>query len=205
MSEICKYQTLKSTSESLYKEKGSKFYGYAFTVYNEDEVKERLEEIRKIHNTARHHCYGYRLGVGQEERYRANDDGEPSNSAGKPIYGQLLSAEITNVLIIVVRYFGGTKLGVGGLISAYKITAKETIDAGSIVEQEIMNFYKIYFDYSEMSEVMNFIKQQKIKVVSQVFETSCEIQFKISLKKTPSICTHFEEMEGVEISFLEKK
>ena len=205
MNEISTYQTLKSNSESLYKEKGSKFYGYAFPVYNEEEVKERLEEVRKIHNAARHHCYGYRIGVGQEERYRANDDGEPSNSAGKPIYGQLLSAEITNVLIIVVRYFGGTKLGVGGLISAYKIAAKEAIDSGTIVEKEIMNYYKINFDYPEMSEVMNFIKQQKIEIFSQVFETSCEIQFKISLKKTPSICAHFEEIEEVEISFLEKK
>lgn len=205
MSTISKYNTLNAPSESLYKEKGSKFFGYAFPVYSEEDVKEKLEEIRKVHNAARHHCYGYRLGVGAEERYRANDDGEPSNSAGKPIYGQLLSAEITNVLIIVVRYFGGTKLGVGGLISAYKIAAKEAIDAGKIVEQEIMNYYKINFEYPEMSEVMNFVKQQKLDVISQVFETSCEISFRISLKKSPSISTYFEEMEGVEITFLDKK
>ncbi len=205
MSTISKYHTLNAPSESLYKEKGSKFFGYAFPVYSEEDVKEKLEEIRKVHNAARHHCYGYRLGVGAEERYRANDDGEPSNSAGKPIYGQLLSAEITNVLIIVVRYFGGTKLGVGGLISAYKIAAKEAIDAGKIVEQEIMNYYKINFEYPEMSEVMNFVKQQKLDVISQVFETSCEISFRISLKKSPSISTYFEEMEGVEITFLDKK
>lgn len=205
MTEFSTYHTLKTSSESLYKEKGSKFFGYAFPVISEEEVKEKLEEVRKIHNTARHHCYGYRLGVGKEERYRANDDGEPSNSAGKPIYGQLLSAEITNVLIIVVRYFGGTKLGVGGLISAYKITAKEAIDAGEIVEQEIMDYYKINFNYPEMSAVMNFVKQQKLDVISQVFETTCEINFKIPIKKTPSISAHFEEMEGVEISFLEKK
>jgi|TARA_B110000967_G_scaffold80448_1_gene83186 uncharacterized YigZ family protein len=205
MDDISTYSTLKSTSESLYKEKGSKFYGYAFPVFSEEEVKEKLEEVRKIHNTARHHCYGYRLGVGIKERYRANDDGEPSNSAGKPIYGQLLSAEITNALIIVVRYFGGTKLGVGGLISAYKISAKEAIDAGEIVEQKIMDYYKINFEYPEMSEVMNFIKLQKIDVTSQVFETHCEICFRVSLKKTPSIFSHFEEIEGVEISFLEKK
>ena len=205
MSTISKYHTLNAPSESLYKEKGSKFFGYAFPVYSEEDVKEKLEEVRKVHNAARHHCYGYRLGVGAEERYRANDDGEPSNSAGKPIYGQLLSAEITNVLIIVVRYFGGTKLGVGGLISAYKIAAKEAIDAGEIVEQEIMNYYKINFEYPEMSEVMNYVKQQKLDVISQVFETSCEISFRISLKKSPSISTYFEEMEGVEITFLDKK
>ena len=192
MDDISTYSTLKSTSESLYKEKGSKFYGYAFPVFSEEEVKEKLEEVRKIHNTARHHCYGYRLGVGIKERYRANDDGEPSNSAGKPIYGQLLSAEITNALIIVVRYFGGTKLGVGGLISAYKISAKEAIDAGEIVEQKIMDYYKINFEYPEMSEVMNFIKLQKIDVTSQVFETHCEICFRVSLKKTPSIFSHFD-------------
>ncbi|MEN8928135.1 MAG: YigZ family protein [Flavobacteriales bacterium] len=205
MEEIFKYQTLKSTSESLFKEKGSKFFGYAFSVFNEEEVKEKLDEIRKLHNTARHHCYGYRLGVGQEERYRANDDGEPSNSAGKPIYGQLLSAEITNVLIVVVRYFGGTKLGVGGLISAYKIAAKEAIDSGIIVTKEIMNYFQIQFDYLEMSGVMNYVKHQKLEVVSQVFEANCEIQFKTSLKKTPSISAFFAEMEGVELSFLGKK
>lgn len=199
------YFTLKKLSESLFKEKGSKFYGYAFPVFSEEDVKEKLAEIRKIHNTARHHCYGYRLGVGEEERYRANDDGEPSNSAGKPIYGQLLSAKITNVLVIVVRYFGGTKLGVGGLISAYKTAAKEAIDAGEIVQKEIMNYYKINFDYTEMSDVMNFVKHHKLEVVTQVFESSCEICFRNSLKMSNSVFTHFEGMEGVEISFLEKK
>ena len=130
------------------KEKGSKFFGYAFPVASEEEVKLCLEELRVKHNDARHHCYAYRLGIGTEERYRANDDGEPSNSAGKPIYGQLLSADITNVLLVVVRYFGGVKLGVGGLISAYKLSAKDTIVAGKIIDEIEQNYYQINFKKS---------------------------------------------------------
>lgn len=205
MDEISTYKTLKKPSESLYKEKGSKFYGFAFSVFDEEDVKKRLNEVKKIHSAARHHCYGYRLGVGTEERYRANDDGEPSNSAGKPIYGQILSSEITNTLVVVVRYFGGTKLGVGGLITAYKIAAKEAIDASEIVKKGIMNYYKITFDYPEMSEVMNFVKHQKLDVVSQVFEANCEIIFKINLQKTLSVLTHFEKMEGIVCNFIKKK
>ena len=199
------YQTLKSTSDSLFKEKGSKFYGYAFPVSSEEDVKERLFELREKHNDARHHCYGYRLGIGNEERYRANDDGEPSNSAGKPIYGQLLSAEITNVLIVVVRYFGGVKLGVGGLISAYKTSAKLTIDAGEIIAKEELNYYKIRFEYPQMSEVMNFVKSNRLDVVNQVFEVNCKIEFRHSIPNSKSLVLQLEEMENVKVEFLSKK
>ena len=199
------YQTLKSTSDSLFKEKGSKFYGYAFPVSSEEDVKERLAELREKHNDARHHCYGYRLGIGNEERYRANDDGEPSNSAGKPIYGQLLSAEITNVLIVVVRYFGGVKLGVGGLISAYKTSAKLTIDAGEIIAKEELNYYKIRFEYPQMSEVMNFVKSNRLDVVNQVFEINCEIEFRHSIPNSKFLVLQLEELENVKVEFLSKK
>jgi uncharacterized YigZ family protein len=199
------YRTLKSCSVSLLKEKGSKFYGYAFRVIDEEEVKEKLEEIRVKHNDARHHCYAYRLGIGSEERYRVNDDGEPSNSAGKPIYGQLLSAEITNVLIIVVRYFGGVKLGVGGLIFAYKTSAKETLNSGIIIKKEELNYYKINFEYPQMSEVMNCIKSNRLEVINQVFEIHCKIEFCNSIKKSKSLLLQLEEIENVEVEFLFKK
>ncbi len=205
MNSLFTYQTLESSSESLYKEKGSKFYSYAFQVRSEEEVKEKLEKIRVKHNDARHHCYAYRLGIGTEERYRANDDGEPSNSAGKPIYGQLLSAEITNVLVVVVRYFGGVKLGVGGLISAYKISARNTIEAGEIIEKEELNYYRIKFEYPQMSEVMNFVKSNRLEVVNQVFETTCEIEFSHSISSSESIVSQLEEIENVEVEFLYKR
>jgi len=187
------------------KEKGSKFFGYAFPVSDEEEVKLCLEELRVIHNDARHHCYGYRLGIGKEERYRVNDDGEPSNSAGKPIYGQLLSTDITNVLIVVVRYFGGVKLGVGGLISAYKLSAKETIDTGEIINKKEQNYHQIDFNYTVMSPVMNFVKQQKLDVTKQVFENSCLIQFCCDIGSSDSLIYQLEEIEGVEVKFLFKK
>lgn len=199
------YRTLKSNSESLMKEKGSKFFGYAFPVKNEEEVKLCLDELRIKHNDARHHCYAYRLGIGTEERYRANDDGEPTNSAGKPIYGQLLSADVTNVLLVVVRYFGGTKLGVGGLISAYKTSAKLTIEEGTIVKRKEKNYYQITFNYPEMSAVMNSVKQLNIKVVDQVFENSCLIRFSCDISQSDSIVSQLSEMEGVEVEFLFKK
>lgn len=199
------YRTLSTFSESLYKEKGSKFFGYAFSVANEEEVKERLAEIRSKHHDARHHCYAYRLGIGGEERYRANDDGEPSNSAGKPIYGQLLSAEITNVLIVVVRYFGGVKLGVGGLISAYKIAAKKTIEANIIIEKEEFNYYQITFEYLVMSEVMNFIKIHKLTSLNQEFEEKGNLQLALSIKDSKQILGLLDEIETVEVKFLHKR
>ena len=205
LSQIHTYKTLKTRSESLMKEKGSKFFGYAFPVSDEEEVKLCLEELRVKHNDARHHCYGYRLGIGTEERYRANDDGEPSNSAGKPIYGQLLSTDITNVLIVVVRYFGGVKLGVGGLISAYKLSAKETIDTGEIINKKEQNYHQIDFNYTVMSPVMNFVKQQKLDVTKQVFENSCLIQFCCDIGSSDSLIYQLEEIEGVEVKFLFKK
>ncbi len=199
------YQTIQLPSQSLYKEKGSKFYGYAFQVSNEEDVKLRLLEIREKHSDARHHCYAYRLGIGNEERYRANDDGEPTNSAGKPIYGQLLSAEVTNVLVVVVRYFGGVKLGVGGLISAYKIATKATLEQTKIITKEELNYYQINFEYPQMSEVMNFVKMNRLEVINQVFEMHCTIQFKHTIPDSKGIVSQLEEIENVTAEFLKKE
>jgi uncharacterized YigZ family protein len=200
---ITEYKTIKKPSEGIYKEKGSKFLAYAFNVTTEEEITEKLLEVRKLHPKARHHCYGYRIGVGQTEKYRANDDGEPSSSAGKPIYGQLLSFEITNALVVVVRYFGGTKLGVGGLITAYKSATKDALENNEIITRELRNFYKINFDYMTMSDVMNIVKTKEVEITKQVFEEACEIIFSVSLPFSDSVILKLDKFEGVEVLFLE--
>jgi uncharacterized YigZ family protein len=163
-----------SLTEGTYKEKGSKFIGYATACYSDQEAKEFLEAWRKNHYQSRHLCYAYRFGVDQKV-FRANDDGEPNNSAGIPILGQIQSFDLSNVLIGVVRYFGGTKLGVGGLVQAYKAAAKEAIENGEIVELEVFVWVKIFFGYTEMPQVMNFIKQHHLPIKEQHFELDCTI------------------------------
>jgi len=176
------YLTLSSSSESIYKEKGSKFLAFAFPIHSEEEFKNQLLVLKKNHHNARHFCYAYKLGL-TDDNYRYNDDGEPTNSAGIPIYGQILSKQITNVGIIIVRYFGGTKLGVGGLVSAYKTAAKEVLENATIIEKTVQNFYELYFDYETMPEVMQVIKQNQFHIEKQVFETTCFIEISIRQKE----------------------
>lgn len=176
------YKTITSSTEGiLFKEKNSKFYGYAYTVLNEDEVKLHLTAVKKQHHAARHWCYAYQIGA-EQPIFRANDDGEPSNSAGMPIYGQIQSFEVTNTLIIVVRYFGGVKLGVGGLIKAYKTTAQLTLKASKIVEKTIDLQFKITFEYKDMNKVMRIIKEKQLQIVKQQLDLKCNIT--ISVRKT---------------------
>jgi uncharacterized YigZ family protein len=175
------YKTISQPSEEiLFKEKSSKFFGYAFPINNEDEVKEALELLKKKHNSARHFCYAYQLGT-ETISYRVNDDGEPNNSAGMPIYGQIQSFDVTNVLVVVIRYFGGVKLGVGGLISAYKTAAQMTFEVSDIIEKTIDVHFIISFDYKDMNKVMRIIKEKNLEMVSQKMEMSCEIE--ISTRK----------------------
>ena len=172
------YYTLDEPCESFFKEKGSKFYTYAFHVKNEEDIKDRLEQIRKKHYDARHHCYAYYLGQRQETS-RANDDGEPSNTAGKPILGQLQAFDLTYTLVIVVRYFGGTKLGVGGLIQAYKEGAKLALEQANILEKTINIDYVVHFGYPEMNTVMRFLKDLPVTHVKQDFMETCKVFFSI--------------------------
>lgn len=172
------YQTLSFESEGLYKEKGSKFIAYACSVKSEEEVKEKLESWRKQHHQARHLCYAYRIGI-EENRYRTNDDGEPNNSAGIPIYGQIQSYELNQVLIGVIRYFGGTKLGVGGLIQAYKTAAKLAIEENEICTKTIYLLAELHFTYAEMPEVMTFCKQQNLAILAQDFQLDCKLKLEI--------------------------
>lgn len=186
------YKTLtKPSKETLYKEKGSKFFGYAYPVISEDQVKEHIEDLKKQHHSARHWCYAWQLGK-TYEHYRANDDGEPSNSAGMPIYGQLLSFDVTNVLVVVVRYFGGTKLGVGGLIQAYKTSAQMALEASKIVERTIDETFILKFEYPDMNTVMRIINDEDISVVNRKMELNCEFEISIRKKEADRIFEMFE-------------
>lgn len=181
MSQNSTYLTVLHRSEGLYKEKGSKFIGIALPCSTADSAKEMLEAIRKEHHQARHFCYAYRFGL-EGNLYRANDDGEPSNSAGAPILGQLQSFEVSNVLIVVVRYYGGTKLGVGGLINAYRTAAKDALENGEIVQREVVEWILIRFDYADLPSVMNTLKKHQLEQVDPLFELQCEV--KTNLKRT---------------------
>ncbi len=193
------YKTIATPSgESLYKIKNSKFFSYAFPVANEEEIKEILNQIKKEHYQARHWCYAWRLDT-SPIRYRANDDGEPSNTAGQPILGQLQSFEVTNTLLIVVRYFGGVKLGVGGLISAYRTAAHECLRNVSIVTKLITTTIKINFEYPLMNDVMRKIKQHKLIISKQDFNTNCEIWIESPKSETEKNSALLKSIYGITI------
>ena len=197
------YKTIeKPSDEVLFKEKNSKFFGYAFPVQSENEVKEILDQVKKQHYTGRHWCYAYQIGT-KTKIYRANDDGEPNNSAGIPIYGQIQSFDVTNILIIVVRYFGGVKLGVGGLVTAYKTAAQMALETVEIVEKTINTHYLIRFDYKNMNKVMRVIKEKNLNVVNQVLELDCLIEISCRLTQKEEIFNTFNHI--FEVSITEKE
>jgi len=193
------YKTIdKPSPEVLFREKGSRFLGYAFPVQNEDEIKEHLERLKKEHHSARHWCYAWQLGK-QYEHYRANDDGEPANSAGMPIYGQLQAFEVTNILVVIVRYFGGTKLGVGGLIQAYKTAAQMALEASEIIEKTIDQVFYLHFEYPEMNTVMRIIKDENITIEEQKMELDCRFKISVRKKEADRIYQIFEGTYKVDI------
>lgn len=195
------YNTITKPSEAmLFKDKNSKFFGYAFPVLNEDDVKSHLETLKKTHHSARHWCYAYQLGTLESNRsYRANDDGEPSNSAGMPIYGQLQSFDVTNTLIVVVRYFGGVKLGVSGLINAYRTAAQMALESSKIEERTINIEYCISFAYKNMNKVMRIIKEKKINIVKQVLELDCKIYISVRFNDANAIFEIFKNQFEIKI------
>ena len=194
------YKTIAAASEEvLYKEKNSKFFGYAFPVTTEEEIKEILERLRKEHFSARHWCYAYQIGT-EKIQYRTNDDGEPNNSAGMPIFGQIQSFEVTNVLVVVIRYFGGVKLGVGGLISAYKIAAQMALENSEIVERTIDKHFVISFGYANMNKVMRIIKEKNLQIVSQKMEMDCEIEISIRKKNVQNLLDTFENLYEIKLT-----
>ena len=190
------YFTLKGNSEGFYKEKGSKFLAFAYVIQNEENVKERISELKKKYYDARHFCYAYMLGF-NGEKYRANDDGEPGHSAGDPILGQIRSNELTNILIVVVRYFGGTKLGIPGLINAYKSAAAHAIENNLKIEKLILSELHIQFEYEQLNNVMKLVKDYDLKIILQKMEISCEMTLGVRLSLEQQVKARLLEMHRI--------
>lgn len=200
MKEKDTYKTIKKASnEVLFKDKNSKFFGYAFPVLNEDDVKTHLEKLKKKHHAARHWCYAYQIGI-EHMQCRANDDGEPNNSAGMPIYGQIQSFEVTNILIIVVRYFGGVKLGVGGLINAYKTTAQLALENAKIITKTINLDYLITFEYKNMNKVMRIIKEKNLTIISQKLDMHCQLTISVRKNAIREVLNNFNNLKEVNLT-----
>jgi uncharacterized YigZ family protein len=195
------YKTISTASEGLFKDKGSKFIAYAYPVTSEDQIKEIVQSIKKEHYSARHHCYAWRLGH-EKLLFRANDDGEPSSTAGKPILGQIQSFDLTNILIVVVRYFGGTLLGVSGLINAYRNAALDAINQAEIVEKLVEKELLIEFDYGVMNDVMKLFKDEKLPQIEPQFDLRCRIKTHIRLSELNRIEDGLNKIEGLTITVL---
>ncbi len=186
------FKTITKQSEGFFKDRGSKFFSYAFPVNNENEIQEIQKKLRKKHFAARHHVYAFRLGA-DKKIFRASDDGEPSNSSGPPILGQIRSFDLTNILIIVVRYFGGTKLGVPGLINAYRTAALDAINNNKIITQTVEELITIKFEYSKMNDIMRIIKKEKLNILKSHFDNSCVIELKIPKNDIERIMQQFSK------------
>ena len=197
------YKTISfSTEPILYKEKNSKFYGYAFPIISENEIKKLIEALRKKHFGAGHFCFAFQIGT-EKIIYRTNDDGEPNNTAGLPIFGQIQSYGLTNILVVVVRFFGGTKLGVGGLINAYKNAAQMTLESSSVIEKTINVHFLISFNYKNMNKVMRIIKEKNLKIAAQKMENNCEIEIVTRKKNADSVFGIFNTLFEISIKFVE--
>jgi len=194
------FKTIKAPSQGIYKEKGSKFIAFAIPINSEPQFKEELSSIKKEYHDAGHHCYGFSIGA-EGKLYRYSDDGEPNNSAGKPIYGQLLSFGVTNITIIVIRYFGGTKLGVGGLITAYKEAAKDALNNATIIEQEVTESISISFKYETMNSIMGLVKTFELEIVEQQFELDCVIKLNCPKRNKLQLESKLELIQNINYKF----
>jgi len=198
------YYTLKGESTGLFKDKGSRFLAFAWPVRTEEEIKVHLDTLRKEYHDARHHCYAWRLGW-DKQHFRANDDGEPGNSAGKPILGQIQSFDLTNVLIVVVRYFGGTLLGVGGLIQAYRSAAQDAISNGEIITALVMHNYRVSFPYSDMNHVMKVIKDHDLEQSEQLFESSCSLLIGVRKSLAETVVEKLSKSDTCKLEFIDER
>jgi uncharacterized YigZ family protein len=195
------YKTITTLSEGLFKDRGSRFISFAIPVETEEEVKKHIADLKKKHHDACHHCYAYQLGY-DKSVYRANDDGEPSGTAGKPIFGQIQSKDLTNILVVVVRYFGGTLLGVSGLINAYKTAAKEALESANILTKTVNDVYEITFDYLGMNDVMKIIKDYKLEIINQDFELTCLIEFSTRKNDSNIVYDKLSKVKDLKIKHL---
>lgn len=198
------YFTLQDSSEGFYKEKGSKFIACAYPVSDEKEVKEIITALKKEYHDARHHCFAFRIGA-DHSFFRINDDGEPSGTAGKPILGQIQSYQLTNVLIVVIRYFGGTKLGVGGLIQAYKEAAKNALENAVIIDKNIENHYQLDFNYEQLPEVMKILKTMKSTITKQETDSKCSFFCSISLINSAVLEEKLKRIPNFELKLISTK
>lgn len=193
------YKTIARSSDAvIFKDRGSKFLGYAYPLQCEEKVKDIIDRLKKDHHKARHWCYAWQIGT-DTVQFRVNDDGEPNNSAGQPIYGQILSKELTNVLVVVVRYFGGTKLGVGGLVNAYRTAANLALESSQIITKTVDIHFKLIFGYPIMNKVMRVIKENNVALISQKMELKCEFEISIRKKEALKIKRAFDNLRHVEI------
>jgi uncharacterized YigZ family protein len=196
------YRTIEKISSGLYKEKSSKFISIAIPVTSETEVNEQLKVLKKDYHDANHCCYAYRLGFNKLV-FRYNDDGEPSGTAGKPIYGQILSNDLTNILVVVIRYFGGTKLGVSGLIAAYKSAAKIVLENSIFITNTVDEIFTIEFDYENLNDVMKIIKENNLKQLSGSFENICFIKFSVRSSNSQHIISKFEKIKKLTLNHIQ--
>ena len=201
MKEVYSYKTVTKTSEGLYKEKGSKFIAVLFPVQSEDQFKEKYTAIKKEYHDARHHCYAYRLNP-ENETVRSSDDGEPSGTAGKPMLNQLYSFELFNVGVVVVRYFGGTKLGVSGLINAYKQATRDAVENNKIVIKYLTETLKVEFQYPLLNEVMRVVKEENLKIAKQKFEMDCLVELEIKKSAFSRVYNRLDKIRGLSIKVL---
>lgn len=195
------YKTINKQSVGVFKDRGSKFIAIAIPVISENDIKDKLETIRKKYYDATHHCYAYQLGF-DKSAYRINDDGEPSGTAGKPIFGQILSNDLTNILIIVIRYYGGTKLGVPGLINAYKTSAAIALENSKIITKIVKEIYKIEYDYLSMNNVMKIIKEEKLEQLENVFNLKCKIVFAVRKNNSKKVYEKLKNVNSLSIRYL---
>ncbi|WP_343319920.1 IMPACT family protein [Sphingobacterium multivorum] len=195
------YRTIAAKYEGIFRDKGSKFIAYAFPFKSEDQLKDLILEVKAIHPKARHHCWAYRL-TPDRAVFRVNDDGEPSGTAGRPILNVLLSLDVTNVIVIVVRYFGGTLLGVPGLINAYKSATQDALTQAEIIERTVNDHYSITFDYLHMNDIMRIIKEEGVEIEKQEFDNQCYLEFEVRKMQVNRIVDRFSKIEGCQLSYL---
>jgi len=195
------YRTISGNAESLFKDKGSKFLSYAFSIRNENEAKLHLAGLRELHPRAVHHCYAYRLGLDRMS-YRMSDDGEPSGTAGRPILNTLYSRDITNILVVVIRYFGGTLLSVPGLINAYKTATELALDEAEIITSHLFQNYQLVFSYIQMNEVMRIVKEMELPVTEQHFEMECVMAVEVRTTLVERFVSRCEKVEGLMLNLI---
>jgi uncharacterized YigZ family protein len=194
------YKTIENPAEGIFRDRGSKFLGYAFPISSENDIKALVAQLKSEHPKANHHCWAMRLTIDRSV-FRVNDDGEPSGTAGRPILNTLLSKDLTNLLVVVVRYFGGTLLGVPGLINAYKVATEEALNQAVIIEKTVNDVYTVSFDYLQMNDVMRIIKEENLSVVNQQFDNDCSIQLSIRKMQVEKALFKLSKVSGTKVKY----